>query len=229
MRSGWRRCRAKRCWPRATMASRRGRLSIGSMETTAAVRLPSLLAEFHRRFPGGAADAADRRRRRIWWPPCSTARWTAPSSPARSSMPNSRSTIAFREELVLRQRAALDKSRGVARGHAGIRPDRAGVPHRLHLPAAAGTGVFGIRLAVGRAVRTRHARRHDRLRRRRHGRHAVAARGGRSDNEHRQHPHAERGAVAGRDPLHPAPQRASIQRAAGLCLLPDKSGDVIAA
>lgn len=29
----------------------RGPLSIGSMETTAAVRLPSLLAQFHRRFP----------------------------------------------------------------------------------------------------------------------------------------------------------------------------------
>jgi DNA-binding transcriptional LysR family regulator len=29
----------------------KGPLSIGSMETTAAVRLPSLLADFHRRFP----------------------------------------------------------------------------------------------------------------------------------------------------------------------------------
>src|SRR5438445_6090926 len=29
----------------------KGPLSIGSMETTAAVRLPSLLAEFHKRFP----------------------------------------------------------------------------------------------------------------------------------------------------------------------------------
>src|SRR5207244_6097459 len=29
----------------------KGPLSIGSMETTAAVRLPTLLAEFHRRFP----------------------------------------------------------------------------------------------------------------------------------------------------------------------------------
>jgi DNA-binding transcriptional LysR family regulator len=30
----------------------KGPLAIGSMETTAAVRLPALLAEFHRRFPG---------------------------------------------------------------------------------------------------------------------------------------------------------------------------------
>src|ERR1700737_1664123 len=30
-----------------------GPLAIGSMETTAAVRLPSLLAEFHRHFPAG--------------------------------------------------------------------------------------------------------------------------------------------------------------------------------
>src|ERR1700759_3829936 len=29
----------------------KGPLSIGSMETTAAVRLPTLLAEFHRRYP----------------------------------------------------------------------------------------------------------------------------------------------------------------------------------
>src|SRR5262245_63274778 len=29
----------------------KGPLSIGSMETTAAVRLPNLLADFHRRFP----------------------------------------------------------------------------------------------------------------------------------------------------------------------------------
>src|SRR3978361_210138 len=31
----------------------KGPLSIGSMETTAAVRLPALLADFHRRFPAG--------------------------------------------------------------------------------------------------------------------------------------------------------------------------------
>src|SRR6516225_6371901 len=30
----------------------KGPLAIGSMETTAAVRLPPLLAQFHRRFPG---------------------------------------------------------------------------------------------------------------------------------------------------------------------------------
>src|SRR3984893_15969821 len=43
-------------WPEAVLAARddgepKGPLSIGSMETTAAVRLPALLAEFHRRFP----------------------------------------------------------------------------------------------------------------------------------------------------------------------------------
>ena len=45
----------------------KGPLSIGSMETTAAVRLPALLAEFHRRFPAvqlEPADRADRRSRR---------------------------------------------------------------------------------------------------------------------------------------------------------------------
>ena len=38
----------------------KGPLSIGSMETTAAVRLPSLLAEFHRRFPAVRLTLADR-------------------------------------------------------------------------------------------------------------------------------------------------------------------------
>src|SRR5437588_7061362 len=43
-------------WREAGLAARedgepKGPLAIGSMETTAAVRLPSLLAEFHRRFP----------------------------------------------------------------------------------------------------------------------------------------------------------------------------------
>jgi len=52
MHSGWPRC------PReAVLAARddgepKGPLSIGSMETTAAVRLPSLLAEFHRALSG---------------------------------------------------------------------------------------------------------------------------------------------------------------------------------
>src|SRR6202048_5096934 len=36
----------------------KGPLSIGSMETTAAVRLPSLLPEFYRRYPAGRLSLA---------------------------------------------------------------------------------------------------------------------------------------------------------------------------
>src|SRR4029453_1669850 len=48
--------RMARLWRGAPRAARagggpKGPLAIGSMETTAAVRLPALLAEFHRRFP----------------------------------------------------------------------------------------------------------------------------------------------------------------------------------
>ena len=79
----------------------KGPLAIGSMETTAAVRLPPLLADFHRRFPAvrlSLRTATDRRPRRR------RARRhvsTAPSSQVRSSMPTSPRRVAFREELVL--------------------------------------------------------------------------------------------------------------------------------
>ena len=66
----------------------KGPLAIGSMETTAAVRLPSLLAEFHRRFPQVRLSLRTRRRP-SWWPACSTVRSTAHSSQVRSTMPNS--------------------------------------------------------------------------------------------------------------------------------------------
>ena len=166
----------------------KGPLSIGSMETTAAVRLPSLLAEFHRRFP--AVQLSLR---------------TAPTADLVAAVLDGSldgafvagpiehaeltDVTAFREELVLVTRAPMGQPRGASRRHARIRADRAGVPHRLHLPAAAGAGADRVRLAVRRAVRTRHARRHDRLRRRRHGRHAAAARGGRTQRPERQHPH----------------------------------------
>src|SRR5258705_474136 len=87
-------------------------------------------------------------------------------------------TGAGRRLLPYAQRMAALSREAVlaARGHTGIRPHRAGVPPRLHLPAAARAGIFGVRLAVRGAVRTGHARRHDRLRRRRHGRDAAAPR-----------------------------------------------------
>ncbi len=113
-------------------------------------------------------------------------------------------TVAFREELVLvtaRRWASLAALRA---GTPESGPTALVVPHRLHLPAAARADLLGIRLAVFRAVRTRHARRHDRLRCRRHGRDAMPrAVVGRNDT--REHSHAEPGAVQGRDALHHPP------------------------
>ena len=157
----------------------KGPLAIGSMETTAAVRLPALLAEFHRRFPAvrlslRTSTTADL----VAGVLNGTFDGAFVAGPIEHAELDA--TVAFREELVLVTARRWHKPRRVARGHAGVRSDRAGVPHRLHLPAAARAGVFGIRLAVFRAVRTRHARRHDRLRRRRHGRDAAAARRGRA-------------------------------------------------
>jgi DNA-binding transcriptional LysR family regulator len=149
----------------------KGPLSIGSMETTAAVRLPSLLAEFHRRFPAV----------RLSLRTSTTAELVAGvlngsfdgafvAGPIEHAELDA--TVAFCEELV--------NSRCLARRHVRVGADRTGIPHRLHLPPTARAGLHGIRLAVVRPVRTRHARRDDRLRRRRHGRDAVAARRGRA-------------------------------------------------
>ena len=173
----------------------KGPLSIGSMETTAAVRLPPLLAEFHRRFPAvrlslRTSTTAD----------LVAAVLDGSLDGAFVAGPIDHAELTFDDRLQGRtgagDGAALDQPGGVARGHAGIRTHRAGVPHRLHLPAAARAGVFGIRLAVFGAVRTRHARRHDRLRRRRHGRDAAAARRRRKKRD-RQYPQAEGSPVGG--------------------------------
>ena len=129
----------------------KGPLSIGSMETTAAVRLPSLLAEFHRRFPAV----------RLTLRTSTTADLVAgvldgTFDGAFVAGPIDHAELARDDRLQgrtgARHRAPLEKPRRFARGHAGVRPHRAGVPHRLHLPAAARTGVFGIRLAVRHAV-----------------------------------------------------------------------------
>ena len=56
---------------------------------------------------------------------------------------------------------------------------------------------------------------------------AVVGRNDQSGNI-RIHPLSAR-AVAGRYALHPAPRRASIQRPAGFCRLPENNGQVIAA
>ena len=127
----------------------KGPLSIGSMETTAAVRLPTLLAEFHRRFPAvrltlRTAPTADLVAA-VLDGTLDGAFVAGPIEHAELT-----STIAFREELVLVTARKWSSLAALARGHAGVRSDGAGVPHRLHLPATARTGVLGIRLAVGR-------------------------------------------------------------------------------
>ncbi len=156
----------------------KGPLAIGSMETTAAVRLPSLLADFHRRFPAvrlslRTATTADL----VAGVLDGTLDGAFVAGPIEHAELTRRT---LREELVLVTARRWTSLAELARRHAGVRADRAGVPHRLHLPAAARTDADRIRLAFGRALRTRHARRHDRLRRRRHGRDAAAARRGRA-------------------------------------------------
>ncbi len=206
----------------------KGPLAIGSMETTAAVRLPSLLAEFHRRFPAVRLSLRTSTTAELV---AGVLNGTFDGAFVAGPIEHAEldATVAFREELVLVTRAALDEPRRLARGHTGIRADRAGVPHRLHLPAAARTGVFGIRLAVFRAVRTRHARRHDRLRRRRHGRDAAAARRGRTERQ-REHPHAERHRSRGsRRCSSPAAARINTARLQGFASCLSSNGEVIAA
>ena len=189
----------------------KGPLAIGSMETTAAVRLPTLLADFHRRFPAV----------RLSLRTSTTADLVAgvldgsfdgvfvagPIEHAELS-----AQIAFREELVLVS----------SRRWLSLAALRAGTPESGPTALVFRTGcTYRQRLAVGSAVRTGHARWHDRLRRRRHGRDAAAARRGRSQR-HRHPPHAEPGTIAGRYALHHAPQRPSIQRTAGIFRLPEE-------
>ena len=158
----------------------KGPLAIGSMETTAAVRLPALLAEFHRRFPAvrlslRTSTTADL----VAGVLDGTFDGAFVAGPIEHAELDA--TVAFREELVL----------VTARRWTSLAALRAGTPESGPTALVFRTGCtyrqrleqvfYGIRLAVGRAVRTRHARRHDRLRRRRHGRDAAAARRGRAE------------------------------------------------
>ena len=113
----------------------KGPLAIGSMETTAAVRLPSLLAEFHRRFPQVRLSLRTSTTAELV-AVCSTARSTAHSSRARSTMPNStpRSRSAKNWSG---HGAAMGEPRRPARGHAGSGPTalvfRTGCTYRQRL------------------------------------------------------------------------------------------------
>ena len=128
----------------------KGPLSIGSMETTAAVACRALLAEFHRRFPAvrlslrtattadlvaavldGALDGA------FVAGPIDHAELMA--------------TTPSRKNWCWSRRGRWNSLAALRAGTQRIRSDRAGVPHRLHLPAAARTGV--LRSSAGRPPR----------------------------------------------------------------------------
>ena len=158
----------------------KGPLAIGSMETTAAVRLPCPARRIPSPLPAGAIELADLDDRRAGG---GRAQRYVRRRVRRGSNRACRTRCDGRlpGRAGAGDRAAMDEPRRPACGHAGVRADRAGVPDRLHLPPAARADLLGVRLAVFRAVRTRHARRHDRLRRRRHGRDAIAARRGRAE------------------------------------------------
>src|SRR5580765_3236568 len=129
----------------------KGPLAIGSMETTAAVRLPALLAEFHRRFPQVRLSLRTSTTAELV---AGVLNGTFDGAFVAGPIDHAEldATVAFREELVLV--AARREPRRLTCGHAGVRPHRAGVPHRLHLPATARADLLGIRLAVFGAVRT---------------------------------------------------------------------------
>ena len=110
----------------------KGPLAIGSMETTAAVRLPSLLAEFHRRFPGGAVEPAD-------LDDGGAGGWRAQRHVGRRVRRRSDRSCRTRLDGRVPGRtraghgAAMVKPRRFACGYTGIRANRAGVSHRMHL------------------------------------------------------------------------------------------------
>jgi DNA-binding transcriptional LysR family regulator len=177
----------------------KGPLAIGSMETTAAVRLPALLADFHRRFPAV----------RLSLRTATTADLVAAvldgsldgafvAGPIEHA--DLTSMVAFREELVL----------VTAKHVKNLAELRAATPESGPTALVFRTGcTYRQRLeqTLGYQVRTRHARRHGRLRRRRHGRHAAAARGG-GPKRRCQHPRPQPGASAGGHPVHHPPRRA---------------------
>src|SRR3954465_4512943 len=125
----------------------KGPLAIGSMETTAAVRLPPLLADFHHRFPAVRLSL-----RTAPPPPPRPLRLRARRHARRRLCRRSdRACRSHRDKRVPRragagQRAALGHARRAACRHVGVGPDRADVPYRLHLPAAAGTDLCRVRL-----------------------------------------------------------------------------------
>jgi DNA-binding transcriptional LysR family regulator len=168
----------------------KGPLAIGSMETTAAVRLPTLLAEFHRRFPAVRLSLRTSTTAELV---AGVLNGTLDGAFVAGPIDHAEldATVAFREELVL----------VTARHIKSPRELRAATPQ---------SGPTALVFRTGCTYR---------LRRRRHGRNAAAARRGRA-KRHRRHSHAKSCAVRGRDALHHPPQRTSIQRAAGLRVLP---------
>ena len=127
----------KRCLPHATTASPEDHSAIGSMETTAAVRLPALLADFHRRFPAvrlRLRTATDRRpRRRRPRRELDGAFIAGPIEHAELTARRSRS----REELVLVTATTAGAPCRPARRHTGFGPTalvfRTGCTYRQRL------------------------------------------------------------------------------------------------
>ena len=197
------------------------------METTAAVRLPSLLADFHRRFPAvrlslRTATTADL----VAGVLEGTLDGAFVAGPIEHA--DLTATVAFREELVLVTRTALESLAALRAGTPESGPTalvfRTGCTYRQRLeqvfiefgwPSAArfelGTldGMIGCVAAdMGVTLLPR----------------AVVERGaiGGSVSD----PHAGPVTCARRDALHPAPQRASIQRAARFRLLPEQTRSI---
>ena len=198
----------------------KGPLAIGSMETTAAVRLPSLLAEFHRRFPAVRLSLRTSTTAELV---AGVLNGTFDGAFVAGPIDHAEldATVAFREELVLVTARRWTSLAALRAGTPESGPTalvfRTGCTYRQRLeqiftefgwPSSArfelGTldGMIGCVAAdMGVTLLPR----------------AVV---GRNDTVSIHTLHAR--AVQGRDALHHPPQRPSIQRPAGFCLLPEQ-------
>ena len=187
----------------------KGPLAIGSMETTAAVRLPLLLAHFHRTCP--AVQLTLR---------------TGPTAVLVDGVldgsfdgafvcgpidhPGLTVISAFREELVLVTAQRWTSLAVLRNGTPAAGPTGTRIPHWLLLQAATRTGVGGVRLALRRPARIRHPRWDPWLRGCRHGNYTPAARRNRASRCQRKHSCACTEGVSrkGRNPLRSTPRDA---------------------
>jgi DNA-binding transcriptional LysR family regulator len=163
----------------------RGTLLIGTMETTAAARMPQVLAQYHKRYPE-VQLALETGTTRELIDAVLNYKLEAALIAAPLEHPELDAQIAFEEELVL----ITDLQQGPIESPQDIRNltllvFRAGCRYRQHLESWVSR--LGGRAETHRRIR--HLRSHHWLRRRRHGRIDDAARRGRTTPQPGRDPH----------------------------------------